>query len=183
MRTSPKITLIGAGSIVFTRNLCSDILLTPALQDSTISLMDINPVGLERSRKLVQALIDRRGLKATVEATLDQREAVTDARYVITTFQQGGLDAYALDISIPQKYGVEQCVGDTLGPGGVFRGLRTIPGHEATGIALTEPLLVPVWVYLAWGDAPDWWTLVGGGLILVGLAIRYLVPQSQPAPD
>lgn len=122
-----KIAFIGAGSVVFTRNLCSDILLTPALQDCTISLMDIDPVGLERSRKLVQALIDRRGLKARVEATTDQREAVRDARYVITTFQQGGLDAYALDIDIPAKYGVGQCVGDTLGPGGVFRGLRTIP--------------------------------------------------------
>jgi alpha-galactosidase len=122
-----KITFIGAGSVVFTRNLCSDILLTPVLQDSTISLMDIDPVRLERSRKLVQALIDRRGLKACVEATTDQREAVQDTRYVITTFQQGGLDAYALDIDIPRKYGVEQCVGDTLGPGGVFRGLRTIP--------------------------------------------------------
>jgi alpha-galactosidase len=122
-----KITFIGAGSIVFTRNLCSDILLTPALQDSTISLMDIDPVRLERSRKLVQAIIDRRGLRACVEATTDRREAVRDARYVITTFQQGGLDAYALDIDIPRKYGVEQCVGDTLGPGGVFRGLRTIP--------------------------------------------------------
>lgn len=122
-----KIAFIGAGSIVFTRNLCSDILLTPALQECTISLMDIDPVRLERSRKLVQAIIDRRGLKATVEATTDRRDAVKDARYVITTFQQGGLEAYALDIEIPQKYGVEQCVGDTLGPGGVFRGLRTIP--------------------------------------------------------
>jgi alpha-galactosidase len=122
-----KITFIGAGSVVFTRNLCSDILLTPALQDCTIALMDIDPVRLERSRKLVQALIDRRGLKARVEATTDRRAAVKGARYVITTFQQGGLDAYALDIDIPRKYGVEQCVGDTLGPGGVFRGLRTIP--------------------------------------------------------
>jgi len=115
-----KITFIGAGSVVFTRNLCSDILLTPALQDCTIALMDIDPVRLERSRKLVQALIDRRGLKACVEATTDRREAIRDARFVITTFQQGGLDAYELDIDIPQKYGVEQCVGDTLGPGGVF---------------------------------------------------------------
>ena len=122
-----KITFIGAGSIVFTRNLCSDILLTPALQDSTISLMDIDPVRLERSRRLVQALIERRGLKARVEATTDRRAAVKGAQFVITTFQQGGLDAYALDIDIPRKYGVEQCVGDTLGPGGVFRGLRTIP--------------------------------------------------------
>ena len=54
------------------------------------------------------------------------------------------------------------------------RGLKSIPGHEATGIGLLEPLLVPVWAYLAWGDEPAWWTLVGGGLILVGLSIRYL---------
>lgn len=121
-----KITFIGAGSVVFTRNLCSDILLTPALQDCTITLMDLDPVRLERSCDLVEAIIQRRGLKAQVQATLDRREAVQDAQYVITTFQQGGLDAYAMDIEIPRKYGVEQCVGDTLGPGGVFRGLRTI---------------------------------------------------------
>jgi alpha-galactosidase len=123
----PKITLIGAGSVVFTRNLSSDILLTPALQESTIALMDIDPERLAQAYALVQAIIDQRGLKAQVEATTDRREAVRDADYVITTFQQGGLDAYALDIEIPQRYGVEQCVGDTLGPGGVFRALRTIP--------------------------------------------------------
>ena len=89
-----KITLIGAGSIVFTRNLCSDILLTPALQDSTITLMDIDPERLEQARGLVQAIVDRRGLQARVEATTDRREAVRDADYVITTFQQGGLEAY-----------------------------------------------------------------------------------------
>jgi alpha-galactosidase len=122
-----KITLIGAGSVVFTRNLCSDILLTPALQESTISLMDIDPARLAQARNLVQAIIDQRGLDAQVEATTDQREAVRDADYVITTFQQGGLDAYKLDVEIPQRYGVEQCIGDTLGPGGVFRALRSIP--------------------------------------------------------
>jgi alpha-galactosidase len=123
----PKITLIGAGSIVFTRNLCSDILLTPALQESTIALMDIDPTRLAQARDVVQALVERRGLRARVEATTDRRTAVRGADYVITTFQQGGLEAYALDIEIPQRYGVEQCVGDTLGPGGVFRALRTIP--------------------------------------------------------
>lgn len=62
------------------------------------------------------------------------------------------------------------------------RGLKEIPGHEAAGIALLEPLLVPVWVYLAWGDRPAWWTLAGGGLILVGLAARYVeVPRKTPA--
>src|SRR5512140_2841521 len=122
-----KITFIGAGSVVFSRNPCIATLLTPVLQGATVALMDIDPVRLERSRKLVQAIVDKRGLKAHVEATTDRREAVKDARYVITTFQQGGLDAYEMDIEIPRKYGVEQCVGDTLGPGGVFRGLRTIP--------------------------------------------------------
>ncbi len=123
----PKITFIGAGSLVFTRNLCSDILLAPALQGSTIALMDIDPIRLEQARAIVQAMVDQRKLKARVVATTDRRAAVKGADYVITTFQQGGLDAYKLDIAIPQKYGVEQCVGDTLGPGGVFRALRTIP--------------------------------------------------------
>jgi len=123
----PKIALIGAGSVVFTRNLCNDILLTPALQDSTIALMDIDAQRLAQAHDLVEAIVDRRGVPARVEATTEQRKAVQDADYVITTFQQGGLDAYKLDIEIPQRYGVEQCVGDTLGPGGVFRALRTIP--------------------------------------------------------
>ena len=122
-----RITLIGAGSAVFTRNLCSDILLAPALQDSTICLMDVDAARLRASERLVRSIVDGRGLDARVEATTDRREAVRGADYVVTTFQQGGLDAYALDIEIPKRYGVEQCVGDTLGPGGVFRSLRTIP--------------------------------------------------------
>ena len=123
----PKITFIGAGSLVFTRNLCSDILLTPALLGSTIALMDVDPIRLEQARTIVQAMVEQRKLKTKVIATTDRRAAVRGADYVVTTFQQGGLDAYKLDIAIPQKYGVEQCVGDTLGPGGVFRALRTIP--------------------------------------------------------
>jgi alpha-galactosidase len=123
----PKITFIGSGSLVFTRNLCSDILLAPCLQDSTITLMDIDPRRLEQSRQIAQSVAERRKLPVKIEATTDRKSAIRDADYVITTFQQGGLDAYKLDIEIPQKYGVEQCVGDTLGPGGVFRALRTIP--------------------------------------------------------
>ena len=94
----PKITFIGAGSLVFTRQLTSDILLAPALQESTITLMDIDPQRLEQARSIVQATVDRRGLKATVKATTDRRVAVENADYVVTTFQQGGLEAYALDI-------------------------------------------------------------------------------------
>ena len=127
----PKITFIGAGSLVFTRNLCNDILLTPALEGSTLSLVDIDAERLEGAKRIVEALVRHRGektgVKATVEATLDRKAALKGADYVVTTFQQGGLEAYQSDIEIPQRYGVEQCVGDTLGPGGVFRALRTIP--------------------------------------------------------
>jgi alpha-galactosidase len=123
----PKITFVGAGSLVFTRNLCNDILLVPSLQDSTISLMDIDSQRLEQSRRIVQSIVERRKLPAKIEATMDRKSAIREADYVITTFQQGGLEAYKLDIEIPQRYGVEQCVGDTLGPGGVFRALRSIP--------------------------------------------------------
>ncbi len=121
------ITLIGAGSLVFTRRLCSDFLLTPALDGCEIRLMDIDARRLGQSETLVKALAARLDAKVAVKASLSQREAVTGADYVITTFQAGGLDAFQLDIDIPSKYGIEQCVGDTLGPGGIFRALRTIP--------------------------------------------------------
>src|SRR3982750_645017 len=133
-----KITFIGAGSLVFTRNLCSDILFAPALQDCTLTLMDIDAKRLEQSRQVVQAIIDLRGLKARIETTTDRRAAIKGADYVVTTFQQGGLDAYKLDLDIPQRYGVEQCVGDTLGPGGVFRSLRTIPVLLEIGYDMDE---------------------------------------------
>jgi alpha-galactosidase len=122
-----KITFVGAGSLVFTRNLCSDVLLSPALQDCTISLMDIDSERLCQSRDAVRSIVDRRRIKAHVEATTEREEALRDADYVVTTFQQGGLEAYEMDVQIPRRYGIEQCVGDTLGPGGVFRALRTIP--------------------------------------------------------
>ena len=89
--------------------------------------MDIDAARLALARDLVQKMINERKLTAKVEATLDRRAAIKGAKYVVVTIQVGGLGAYASDIEIPEKYGVGQCVGDTLGPGGVFRGLRTIP--------------------------------------------------------
>lgn len=90
-------------------------------------LMDIDPLRLQQAHTIIANVAARRGSKATISATIDRRQALKGADYVITTFQQGGLDAYKLDIEIPRRFGVEQCVGDTLGPGGVFRSLRTIP--------------------------------------------------------
>ena len=102
----PKITFIGAGSLVFTRNLCNDILITPALEGSILSLVDIDAERLAGAKQIVEALVQHRGVKATVEATLDRKAALSGSDYVVTTFQQGGLEAYQTDIEIPKRYGV-----------------------------------------------------------------------------
>lgn len=122
-----KITFIGAGSIVFAKNLLLDILSVPELRNSKISLMDIDAERLALIEKLARRVIDANGFETAVEVTTNRREALKGAKYVISMIQVGGLDGYQFDIEIPRKYGVNQAVGDTLGPGGVFRGLRTIP--------------------------------------------------------
>lgn len=120
-----KIAFIGAGSIVFAKNLLVDILSFPELTGSTIALMDIDAERLGMITKLANKVIEQENFKAVLQSTTDRKEALKDADFVLTMIQTGGLDAYALDISIPLKYGVKQAVGDTLGPGGVFRFLRT----------------------------------------------------------
>ena len=122
-----KIAMIGAGSLVFCKTLCQDILATPALQDSEIVLMSRTRPKLDNMERYVKRLIAGNGLKATAWSTLDRREAIRNADYVIVMVQVGGLEAFELDYQIPLKYGVDQCIGDSLGPGGVFRALRTIP--------------------------------------------------------
>lgn len=121
----PKITIIGAGGYVFPLTLIRDVLSFPALRDAHFSLMDINPEGLQRTYNHAQRLIAGHKLPATVEATLDRRKALEGADFVVVTFQVGGVEAYEPDVEIPRKYGLDQTVGDTLGPGGIFRGLRT----------------------------------------------------------
>ena len=123
-----KIALIGAGSVVFAKNLISDILQFPELSDSTITLMDIDPARLETARVMVERVTRKLGVKAMVEATLDRRKAIAGANYVICTIQVGGYKpGTVIDFEIPRKFGLLQTIGDTLGVGGVFRGLRTIP--------------------------------------------------------
>jgi alpha-galactosidase len=123
----PKIAMIGAGSLVFCQTLSKDILATPALQSSELALMSRTRPKLDRMHAYVQRVIDDNRLPATVRSTLDRREALDGADYVIVMIQVGGLDAFKADYEIPLRYGVDQCIGDSLGPGGVFRGLRTIP--------------------------------------------------------
>jgi alpha-galactosidase len=104
-----------------------DILAVPELRDSTISLMDINSERLAMIEKIAKRLITENDFPTKIETTTNRKKALKDANYVIAMIQVGGLEAYKLDIEIPNRYGVNQAVGDTLGPGGVFRGLRTIP--------------------------------------------------------
>ena len=122
-----KIAMIGAGSIGFTRRLMGDILAVPELADTHFAFMDISPRNLEMVTQLARRDIQANHLPAVITPTLDQRQAIADADYVICTIRQGGLEAFALDIDIPLKYGVDQCVGDTLCAGGLMYAQRSIP--------------------------------------------------------
>jgi alpha-galactosidase len=123
----PRITFVGAGSTVFTRHLIGDVLAQPELAGSTFALMDIDPARLETSRKAAEELVAAHRADAAVEATLERREALDGADYVVTCFQVGGLESTLVDFEIPKRYGLRQTIGDTLGVGGISRALRTIP--------------------------------------------------------
>lgn len=123
----PKIAMLGAGSLIFCKTLINDFLATPALRDSEICLMSVTRPKLEKMEAFVKRMITENQFQARVWSTLDRREALKDADYVIVMIQVGGIEAFKIDYEIPMKYGVDQCVADSLGPGGVFRGMRTIP--------------------------------------------------------
>ena len=122
-----KITFIGAGSLGFTGELVRDILTFPLLQDATLSLMDINAERLEWAKKGVEKLVEAGNHPAKVEATLDRVEALRGADVVLTTILSGSTEVWRHDIEIPKKYGIDINVGDTRGPSGIFRFLRTLP--------------------------------------------------------
>ena len=122
-----KVAMIGAGSIVFCKTLLNDMLATPALQGATYALMSPTESKLRRIEAFASRMVQENHLSAQVYATTDRREAIRDADYVVCMVQVGGVEAFKHDYEIPLKYGVDQCIGDSLGPGGVMRGLRTIP--------------------------------------------------------
>ena len=123
----PKITFIGAGSFGFTRALVRDILSFPALADSTIALMDIDDERLSLIKSAVDKIVSAGNYPAKVVATKDRAEALKGADGVVCTILVGGVKVWRSDIEIPKKYGVNINVGDTRGPAGIFRALRTIP--------------------------------------------------------
>jgi len=122
-----KVVMVGAGSVEFTRQLTADILSFPELNETEFVLVDIDPVRLETAESMVRRLIAQKRSKATVSATMERRKALAGADYVINIVQVGGFQATLTDFQIPKKYGLKQTIADTLGVGGVFRALRTIP--------------------------------------------------------
>ncbi|MCO5247222.1 MAG: alpha-glucosidase/alpha-galactosidase, partial [Anaerolineae bacterium] len=124
----PKITFIGAGSTVFAKNLLGDILSFPELAGSTVSLFDIDPQRLHTSEIVARKIAEALEATPTIEATTDRRAALDGADYAICMIQVGGYKpATVVDFEIPKRYGLRQTIADTLGIGGIMRGLRTIP--------------------------------------------------------
>ncbi|MCR9110090.1 alpha-glucosidase/alpha-galactosidase [Marivita sp. XM-24bin2] len=123
-----RIAFIGAGSTIFMKNIVGDVLHFPALEGATFALMDINEQRLEESALVARKLIAASGRSAQVETTTDQRRALAGADFVVTAFQIGGYEpSTVIDFDIPKQYGLRQTIGDTLGVGGIMRGLRTVP--------------------------------------------------------
>ena len=155
---NPKITFIGAGSAVFMKNIVGDILQRPALAGATIRLMDINPTRLEESEVIAKKLIATLGVSATVETFSNQRQALDGTNFVVVCFQIGGYEpSTVIDFDIPKKYNLRQTIADTLGVGGIMRGLRTVPhlwsicedmlqvAPEAIMLQYVNPMAINTW--------------------------------------
>jgi len=165
-----KIAMIGAGSVGFTRRLVMDLLAVEELRDTEFRFMDISEENLEMSTNLCLKMIKDNGLPAAVCPTTNQREAIDGADYVISTVRVGGLEAFGYDIEIPLKYGVDQCVGDTLGPGGVFYAMRTIP--VLLDIARDVREVAPNALFLSYSNPMamnSWAVRRAGGVFYLGL--------------
>lgn len=121
-----KIAFIGAGSLVFARTLFTDIMSVPAFHDIEIAFTDINVDNLAKVTQLCQRDLRANGIETIIQSTSNRREAFRNAKYIVNCVRIGGLEAFATDIDIPLKYGVDQCVGDTLCMGGIMYGQRVI---------------------------------------------------------
>lgn len=165
----PKISIIGAGGYVFPLTLVRDICAFPALQDSTICMMDIHGERLERNAAGARELAEQFDLPTRIEATTDRRASLEGADFVVVTFQVGGLDAYTHDVEIPREYGLDQPVGDTMNPGGIFRGLRTI--EVLKGLCADVRELCPDALMLNYANpmAINTWAACELGVPVVGL--------------
>jgi len=166
-----KIAFIGAGSIGFTRGLLKDILSVKELQDIEVSFMDINRHNLDMVTQLCQRDIDANGLDIKIQATMDRREAFKDAKYIVSCMRVGMLEGFTLDVEIPLKYGVDQCVGDTLCAGGILYGQRNIAVLESMCRDIRE-VAHPDVLLLSYANPNamnTWYCNTYGGVKTVGL--------------
>lgn len=128
----PRIAFMGAGSTIFAKSVLGDCILTPEIKDLEIALHDIDPVRLNDCKNMLSNIAANVGREVKIEAYLDRREALKGAKYVVNAIQVGGYDPCTItDFEIPKKYGLRQTIADTLGIGGIFRALRTIPVLES----------------------------------------------------
>jgi alpha-galactosidase len=128
MSANPRITFIGAGSSVFMKHIIGDILQRPALSGATVALMDIDKTRLDESEIIARKMVDQLGVKAKVETHMNQKKALEKADFVVVAFQIGGYEPCTVtDFEVPKKYKLRQTIADTLGVGGIMRGLRTVP--------------------------------------------------------
>jgi alpha-galactosidase len=169
--TAFKICIIGAGSVGFTKKLCSDILKVPEFEDIEIALTDLSAHNLDMIAQIIRRIVEVNGLKTTVTATTDRRAALEGARYVMNCVRIGGLEAFADDIRIPLKYGVDQCVGDTICAGGILYGQRGIAAMmdfcaDIRAVAETDALMLNYANPMA---MMTWAALDHGGVRTVGL--------------
>jgi len=161
----PRIVFIGAGSLGFTRTLMADFLTVPELREAQYVFMDIHPENLERVGRLCRRDFEANDLNVHLELTTDRVEALREADYVICTIRQGGLEGLRHDIEIPMKYGVDQCVGDTLCAGGLMYAQRMIPvlldicrdiaAHSKPGALLlnySNPMAMNTWACNRYGE-------------------------------
>jgi len=127
MDPMPKVTLIGAGSAVFARQLVTDILAVDGLDAGVFALVDIDAGRLDLARRIVERLVELSGKAWRVDASTERLDVLANTDYVINSIEVAGLKNVRFDYDIPMRYGVDQCIGDTIGPGGIFKALRTGP--------------------------------------------------------
>jgi alpha-galactosidase len=122
-----KVTMVGAGSAVFARQIITDILAVEGLDAGTFALVDVDATRLELARQIAERLVELSGKRWSVKASTDRADVLEGSGYVINSIEVAGLKHVRADYEIPKRYGVDQCIGDTIGPGGIFKALRTGP--------------------------------------------------------
>jgi alpha-galactosidase len=125
--TTPKVTFIGAGSGVFARQLITDILHIEGLESGTFALVDLDPIRLDLTRRIAERLVEKSGKAWRVTASTERQNVLAGTDFLINTIEVGGLANVRHDYDLPKRYGIDQCIGDTIGPGGIFKALRTGP--------------------------------------------------------